>query len=32
LLPKAAASNPSAARPRFKSSRTAAARLGMRVL
>src|SRR5262249_26105607 len=32
LLPKAAAPNPSAARPRFNNSRIAAARDGMRVL
>src|SRR5262249_14533473 len=32
LVPKAADANPSAERPRFKSSRIAAARLGMRVL
>src|SRR5262249_6115035 len=32
LEPKAATPNPSAARPRFRSSRTAAARLGIRVL
>jgi hypothetical protein len=32
LVPKATVSNPSAARPRFRSSRTADARLGMRTL
>ena len=31
LLPPSAMSKPSAARPRFRSSRTAAARLGMRL-